>query len=154
MREHATVIKTSGKIATVQIIKSPQCESCKACAFKNGKSYVKIKAKNEIGAIVGDNVLVCCEKDNRALASFLVYIVPVIFVAIGAIIGYFAFKKEVYTVLLCLVMLVLGFVTVFFVDKLLSKSKGFGMEIIEIIYNNEESVSAEQNYVLKEKNNG
>ncbi len=154
MRELATVIKTSGKIATVQIIKSPQCGSCKACAFKNGKSYVKVKAKNEIGATIGNNVLVGCEKDNRTLASFLVYIVPVIFVAIGAIIGYFAFKKEVYTVLLCLFMLVLGFVVVFFFDKLLSKSKGFGMEIIEIVNNNEEFVSAEQNYDLKEKNDG
>ena len=64
MKEKATVIKTTGKIATVQIIKSPQCESCKACAFKNGKSTVKVKAKNDLEAKSGDEVYIACEKDN------------------------------------------------------------------------------------------
>ena len=36
MRERATVVKAAGKIATVRIVKNPQCESCRACAFKNG----------------------------------------------------------------------------------------------------------------------
>jgi len=145
MKEKATVIKTTGKIATVQIIKSPQCESCKACAFKNGKSTVKVKAKNDLEAKSGDEVYIACEKDNRTLASFLVYIVPVIFLGIGAIIGYFCFKKELYTVLLCLGLLVLGFLFVFTADKLLSKSKGFGMEIIEIINNDITPEEAQEN---------
>ena len=138
MKERATVVKANGKIATVQIIKTPQCETCKACAFRNGKSTVKIKAKNEVGADVGDEVIVCCEKDNRALASFLVYIVPVLFAGAGAVIGFFTFQKEVYTVLLCLGMLVLGFAAVVLFDRLLSKSKGFGMEILQIINTEQE----------------
>jgi len=83
MRERATVVKAAGKIATVRIVKNPQCESCRACAFKNGKSTVNVKAKNEIGATVGDSVTIACEKDNRTLASFLVYIVPVLFAGLG-----------------------------------------------------------------------
>ena len=130
MRERATVVKAAGKIATVRIVKNPQCD---ACAFKNGKSTVNVKAKNEIGAAVGDSVTVACEKDNRTLASFLVYIVPVLFAGLGVLIGFFVFEKEVYTVLLCLGMLAAGFAAVVIFDRILSKSKGFGMEVVEII---------------------
>lgn len=62
MRERATVVKAAGKIATVRIVKNPQCESCRACAFKNGKSTVNVKAKNEIGAAVGDSVTVAAKR--------------------------------------------------------------------------------------------
>lgn len=133
MKERATVVKVTGKIASVRIVKNPQCESCKACAFKNGKSTVKIKAKNEIGAKVGDEVVVSCERDNRTLASFLVYIVPVLFAGIGALIGYFSFKKEIFIVLLCLGTMAAGFALVVVFDRILSKTKGFGMEVVEII---------------------
>lgn len=93
MRERATVVKAAGKIATVRIVKNPQCESCRACAFKNGKSTVNVKAKNEIGAAVGDSVTVACEKDNRTLASFLVYIVPVLFAGTGRFDRVFRLRK-------------------------------------------------------------
>lgn len=71
MRERATVLKTAGKIAVLQIEKSPACEGCRICAFKAGKSRVKVKALNAAGAKKGDTVIVQAEKDNRTLASFL-----------------------------------------------------------------------------------
>ena len=45
MKELATVVNTAGKIATVQIEKKPECDSCKMCAFRNGKSRVKVRAR-------------------------------------------------------------------------------------------------------------
>lgn len=84
MKELATVVNTAGKIATVQIEKKPECDSCKMCAFKNGKSRVKVRALNAVGAKPGDTVLVKAEKDNRLLASFIVYIVPVLLAGSGA----------------------------------------------------------------------
>lgn len=53
MRERATVLKTAGKIAVLQIEKSPACEGCRICAFKAGKSRVKVKALNAAGAKKG-----------------------------------------------------------------------------------------------------
>ena len=50
MKELATVVNTAGKIATVQIEKKPECDSCKMCAFRNGKSRVKVRALNAVGA--------------------------------------------------------------------------------------------------------
>ena len=88
MREQAIVVKTTGKIAVLRIQKRPECEGCKICAFKEGQSVVKVKAKNTVGAKAGDTVIVQAEKDNRLLASFIVYILPVLFAAAGAAVAF------------------------------------------------------------------
>ncbi len=133
VKELAVVLKTAGKIATVQIEKRPECDACKMCAFKDGKSRVKVRALNAAGAKAGDTVLVKAEKDNRLLASFIVYIVPVLLAGAGLLIGFFCFKEELYIALLCLAGLVLGLACVFFCDRILANTRGFGMEVIEII---------------------
>lgn len=132
MRERATVLKTAGKIAVLQIEKSPACEGCKICAFKAGKSRVKVKALNAAGAKKGDTVIVQAEKDNRTLASFFAYIVPVLLAGAGVLIGALCKLEELYIVLLCLGGLALGFGAVFAIDKLLARSGGFGMEVVEV----------------------
>lgn len=132
MKERAVVVKTTGRIAVLQIEKHPECDGCKVCAFKNGRSRVKIKALNTAGAKAGEEVVVACQKDHRALASFIVYIVPVIMAGIGVLIGALCFEREVWMALLCLAGLAIGFAAVFAADKILSKSRGFGMEVVEI----------------------
>lgn len=132
MRERATVLKTAGKIAVLQIEKSPACEGCRICAFKAGKSRVKVKALNAAGAKKGDTVIVQAEKDNRTLASFFAYIVPVLLAGAGVLIGALCKLEELYIVLLCIGGLALGFGAVFGIDKLLARSRGFGMEVVEV----------------------
>ena len=145
MTERALVVKTSGKIAVLQIEKKPECEGCKICAFKNGKSRVKVKALNTCGAKAGETVVVKAEKDNRALASFIVYIVPVLLAGLGVLVGALCFEKEVWIALLCIVGLVLGFAAVFIADKIFSGSRGFGMEAVEICDTNAENKEEEKN---------
>ncbi len=132
MKERAYVVKTAGKIAVLQIEKSPACEGCKVCAFKAGKSRVKVKALNTAGAQKGDTVIVRAEKDNRTLASFVAYILPVLFAGAGVLVGALCKWEELYIVLLCLGGLALGFAAVFGIDRLLARSRGFGMEVIEV----------------------
>ena len=91
MKEVATVVKTAGKIAVLVIEKTPACEGCKICAFRNGKSRVKVKALNAAGARAGDRVIVRAEKDRRALASFIAYILPVLFGGAGVAVGFVCF---------------------------------------------------------------
>ena len=133
MKECAVVLKTTGKIAVVQILKRPECAGCKVCAFSGGKSRVKVKALNTAGAKAGDQVLVVAEKDHRALASFLVYIVPVLLAVVGVIVGAQCFEEELYAALFCLAGLALGFAAVWAADKLLSKRRGFGIEVVEVL---------------------
>ena len=132
MTERAVVVKTAGRIAVLQIEKKPECDSCKVCAFKAGKSRVKVKALNTAGARAGDEVIVKAEKDNRALASFIVYIIPVLLAGAGVLVGALCFDREIWIVLLCLAGLLIGFAAVVAADKLLARSRGFGMEVVKI----------------------
>lgn len=138
MTERAAVLKVSGRIAVVQIEKKPECDACKVCAFRNGKSRVKVRALNTAGARAGDAVLVRAEKDNRLLASFLAYVPPVLFAAAGVLIGIFAVKSELWSALLCIAGIAVGFAAVWLLDKFVSKSKGFGMEVVEILQDDKE----------------
>mgnify|MGYP001660365165 FL=1 len=135
MKEIATVVKTAGKIAYVRIEKHPECDGCKMCAFRNGQSTVRVKALNRAGARTGDTVQVQAEKDNRLLASLIVYIVPVLFAGAGALVGWYAVGKEVWAAVLCLIGLAVGFAAVYALDKILGKTRGFGMEITQILQN-------------------
>lgn len=132
MRERAYVVKTAGKIAVLQIEKTPACEGCRICAFRAGRSRVKVKARNTARARAGDTVIVQAEKDNRTLASFFAYIVPVLLAGAGVLIGALCKLEELYIVLLCLGGLALGFGAVYAIDKLLARSRGFGMEVVEV----------------------
>ena len=101
--------------------------------MRGGKSRVKVKALNTAGAKAGDRVLVEAEKDNRALASFVVYIVPVLLGIAGVVIGAYCFEEELWAAVLCLIGLALGFVAVWAIDKLLSKRRGFGIEVVAVL---------------------
>ena len=130
MKETAIVVKTAGKIAVVRVEKRPECDGCKACAFRNGKSTVKVRAYNRAGAKAGDRVSVACEKDNRALASFIVYIVPVLLAGAA-----------------------LGFCAVFALDKLLARTRGFGMEVTEILHNTEQNPAGAGEKIASQEEN-
>ena len=139
MREQAEVVRTAGRIAVVRIEKNPQCEGCKMCAFRAGKSRVKVRAYNRAGAKAGERVIVQAEKDHRALASFIVYILPVLLAGAGVAVGALALSSELWAALLCLAGLVLGFAGVFALDKILAKKRGFGMEVVEILHTEKEN---------------
>ncbi len=148
MKEIATVVKTAGKIAVVQIEKHPECEGCKICAFKDGKSRVKVKALNSAKARAGERVIVQAEKDNRLLASFIVYIIPVLLGGIGVLIGALCFEREFWAPVLFFAGLALGFGAVFACDRLFSKTRGFGMEVVEILHTDEKETSLERDAAL------
>ena len=57
---------------------------------------------------------------------------PVVAVGAGVAVGALCFEKEAFIALFALVGLALGFALVFAADKILSGSRGFGMEVVEI----------------------
>ena len=132
MKERAEVLKTDKNIATVKIERNSECASCKMCGFKKDSAFVKVRATNNIGAKKGDSVIIELQKDNRLAASFLVYIVPLFFAFAGLLIGKFT-GSEVWAFFLCLIMLVLGYIIIAFIDKKLSQKKGYSPEIVQII---------------------
>lgn len=132
MTENGKIIRTENTYAYVRLKKNPNCGGCRMCGFKRGMEYVDVKADNIVGATQGDEVVIETAKDNSIKAAAIVYLLPLLFAALGVLIGYFL-NSEILTVALCLIMLVLGYIIIALIDKKLSKRKDFRPQIIKII---------------------
>ncbi len=92
MEEEGSVVKVEAGYAIVKAERGSSCEgcgskaSCHAMSGSEGKS-MQIRAINEIGARVGDRVLVAIDSGVMLKSSFLIYIVPLVFMIIGGILG-------------------------------------------------------------------
>lgn len=119
-----TVVGIQKDYATVEFSRSEACNTCKlkAFCFQKGGDATMLTMKNILGAKVGDHIKFEISPQVRVLSSFLVFILPVIFM-IGS---YFLFKSafgfsENLSILLSLISIAVAFVLVKFIDKQISK---------------------------------
>lgn len=82
--EEGIVIETDGNISKVRMGKHSNCKDCGACP---GSDAAIITADNQIGAKLGQRVSVELQESNVLIGAFVVFILPLIFVFIGAITG-------------------------------------------------------------------
>ncbi len=86
LREVGRVTELSGLMAKVIVKRRSSCESCGACGI-GGRAEMSFMLTNDIGAQVGDRVLI--EMRSKALfkAAFLVYTIPLATMVIGFLVG-------------------------------------------------------------------
>lgn len=91
--ETGTVVELRGKhIALVHCRKSSFCAHCASmelCHVADDNKSMLVEAHNVLGAKVGDEVKLAVSTRNFLQSSFLVYIVPLIALVLGAILGRF-----------------------------------------------------------------
>ncbi|MBU2701858.1 sigma-E factor negative regulatory protein RseC [Sporomusaceae bacterium BoRhaA] len=85
LEEHeGIVIAVTDKMARVKASRHSDCENCGACP---GDNAMVMDAQNPLGAVVGQKVLVKIAETNMLKAAFIVYMMPLIAIALGVIIG-------------------------------------------------------------------
>jgi sigma-E factor negative regulatory protein RseC len=82
-------------IAKVKVGRHNECKNCGACP---GASALVIEARNSIGAKPGQRVAFEMKETNMLMAAFVVYIVPLIAVVLGVIVGQVISEKFGYSV--------------------------------------------------------
>lgn len=86
LREVGQVTELSGSLAKVTVKRRSSCESCGACGI-GSRTEINFMLKNEIGARVGDRVLIEMGSNSLFKAAFLVYTIPLIGLIIGFMLG-------------------------------------------------------------------
>lgn len=89
LEEEGVVIGTKDNKALVKTQRSSACTGCVAlevCHRGEGEEMV-IETLNPIGAKIGERVKIVIEPGIFLKASFLVYIIPIIFLSLGALAG-------------------------------------------------------------------
>ena len=82
--QEGVVIAVSGKMAKVKVARHSSCESCGSCP---GNAATVVDAVNEIGAEPGQRVVLEVKQANMLKAAFVVYMLPLIGIFGGAVIG-------------------------------------------------------------------
>ena len=131
MKEVGFVHKIKGSTATVRFERKTACENCNMCLKPREEMYVELKLRNSLNAKVGDKVEVTMGQRAVLTASFIVYVAPLLVMAIvlGA-----TFKLELWISLVAsLGSLVLSFIGVALIDKLIIKKNSDYLPVMSAI---------------------
>ena len=88
--EEGIVTKISDETTWVTTTKTAACESCssrKSCHTMGGGTEMEVEVINRAGASVGDRVVLNFSTSSLLKASFLLYVFPILFLVLGALVG-------------------------------------------------------------------
>jgi sigma-E factor negative regulatory protein RseC len=89
-KEEGTITKVLENKAWVRVRRSPMCNACNCkstCGTLGGGETMEAEAINTAGARVGDRVLLQVPSTALFKISFILYMIPVIFLIAGVILG-------------------------------------------------------------------
>ena len=134
MEQTGIIQECTGRTAKVMIIRSSACgDNCASCGMCPGRETV-IEARNECGAQKGDSVIINMSGGRVLRAAFLVYIVPIIFLVLGCVLGNYIFGTETAGIICGFALTALSLFTIHLFDKKLKPK--YSPSIIRI--NNQE----------------
>lgn len=141
MEEIGVVMEASGGTAKVMMTRSGSCESCGAAGSCKAVSDDRVmEADNPLGAEPGQQVVLKIESGLFLKATFLTYMLPVIFLFLGAYLGgkygqeiSGAISVDNWQALGGVASLVLSAVLVRLYDRKIKKSKVLKPVIVKII---------------------
>ena len=140
MREEGVVIDTYGEFAKVEARRSASCEGCASkdtCKPDSNASMI-IEVINPVNARVGDRICFEVEAGTLLKSTFVIYLMPVIFILVGAWVGeeiskiYFKNKDTISAISGGLFFLVSVFISIS-LNRYFSKNKKYKPTIKEIL---------------------
>ena len=133
MVETGKVIKLKGDRAVIRVDRKSACDNCRMCAIKPKSPHIDIILKNEVNAKIEDWVEIEIDDHVVVKSSLVVYTIPLITAFFGLLIGFLAFKEAAYQLIMFTGFLLVGFVVVFFIDKLIKNNKKYKQRITRIV---------------------
>lgn len=116
MLNNGKIVEIKDGTAKIQILRESacggNCQSCAGCELKNHFIYADLKDEFSYTPSVGDNVSIYMDNKVFYLYTVLGYAVFVLFIILGAIIGYSKFKTDSASILGAFIGLLIGFLTI------------------------------------------
>jgi sigma-E factor negative regulatory protein RseC len=140
--EEGIVTKVISSTAWVKCTKCAACESCSAKGFCDttggGSDDVEVEAINAVGAKVYDRVTISFETSSLLKVSFLIYMIPILFLILGVVIGdkiasIFNYDQSIFSIFTGFLFVFAAFFFVRTKGKELSKKDAYKPKIIRIL---------------------
>ncbi len=139
--EQGIVTKTNAHTAWVRTTKTSACESCAvrgSCTVLGGGKEMEVEAINHAGAKVGEKVVISFASSPLLKATFMLYVLPILFLLVGALIGdklapSLAWDRSTFALLTGLLFFVLAITFVKAKGNKLAKTDEYRPKITKII---------------------
>jgi len=137
MIETGYVIDNKGKQAVVRIQRKTACKNCGMC--KQGAKGMEITLDNPLNAKQGDCVEISMGDQMVLRASLIVYAIPLLFLLIGAALGYIfspglgIANKDLAAAVCGIVFTALSYTIVRSIDRRVSEKKGYVPRITRVL---------------------
>ncbi|WP_026886080.1 SoxR reducing system RseC family protein [Clostridium beijerinckii] len=133
--EQGLVIEVVGNSARIKVGRHSDCKNCGACP---GSESLILEANNKIGAKPGQRVILEIKETNVLRAAFIVFILPLIALFIGVMLGgiigqYIGVNKFMFQVIGGVVIFALSIVVVKYFDKASAANEKSKPVIIRIL---------------------
>ena len=141
--EEGTITKVAENKAWVLVRRSSACDGCKSggvCNSLAGSGNMEAETINTAGGKVGDRVRITLSSKSIWKISFMFYMIPVIFLAVGAIVGmeigkrnFPGFDPEMMSLTMALLACAVGFLVVWVYSRFAATKREYIPEIIRIL---------------------
>lgn len=138
MIESGVIVKTNKDIATVKVDKKDECSKCGMCLFPKNANSIELTAINNMGAQVGDKVMISTSEKAKLLGVILVFLVPLILIGIAITLSLILIKSEIIALVSSLCLVVIWNIILSKIDNKIKGQKSFRSEITEIIKENKD----------------
>ena len=136
MKEVGQVVKVNNTELTIRITKKDECSKCGLCGMKKDENSYDFTIENNSGYEVGDSLELEIN-DYRGYSIFFAFILPILMLAIGIVIGVIL-NSELLMVVMGITMVVIAYTVGYFTDKYLKTQKQFKPKIIKKIESDKE----------------
>lgn len=133
MTEECSVVKTLGNGVFIELVRKPQCDGCKACAF-NKRNSIKMFAKSEIECDVGDKVIVEMPQKKIVGSWIALFVIPIVFISV-AILVTMRFEWYIQVSALCGALLS-GIAVIVLTDRLIKRNSMYVPRVISVVREN------------------
>lgn len=141
MQEEGVVRSLHGGLAQVESVQTEACATCGArgaCYAMGGEKTRVVTALNQAEAQVGDKVLLSMPRKAVLGASFLAYMVPVLGLIMGAVLGNslapnWGWEGQTGAVVFSLIGLAVSWLIVTVIAKKLAKRSNFTVRIVRVL---------------------
>ncbi len=137
------VIEIDGQYSKIKLLRHTACGSCGACHLGDDQKDIKMVAKNDAGASVGDTVEVTMATDGVLGAAFIMYMIPLAALFIGFLVGDPLFSAlsfgnpEVSSAILGIGLMAITFLIIKVNDKKFLESDKYTAHVTHIVTHNE-----------------
>ena len=133
MREVGIVVNADGKDATVKVDKKDECSKCGMCLFPKNASSIEFLSDNDIGASVGDQVVIERKKEAKLTAAILIFLVPLLLIGLSALLTYLFIGIDIWVLILSIIFIIIWYNILSVIDKKLKNRQDYKHIIVEIL---------------------